>query len=72
MAIHVEHELHRRRLGRNLGVGLVLMAVVVLLFGLTVVKVLALGDARAFEDFDHVVRPPLVVDPDAPAPVAAP
>lgn len=57
MAIEVEHELHRRRRGRNLGVGLVLVALVAIVFGLTVVKVLNLGNARAFEGYDHVVRP---------------
>lgn len=39
MAIHVEHELHARRRGRNHGLGLVLLAFVALIFGLTVVKV---------------------------------
>ncbi|MGB1208412.1 MAG: hypothetical protein ACPG7W_04375 [Paracoccaceae bacterium] len=34
-----QHELHKRRYGRNLGLGLVLAAVVALVFGLTVVKV---------------------------------
>ena len=35
----VEHELHQRRLGRNVGLGLVLAAFVALVFGLTIVKV---------------------------------
>lgn len=39
MAIKVEHELHKRRLGRNVGLGLVLVGFVALVFGLTVVKV---------------------------------
>ncbi len=39
MAIHQDHELHLRRWGRNLGLGLVLAAFVVIVFGLTVVKV---------------------------------
>lgn len=39
MAIHVEHELHARRRGRNHGLGLVLLAFVALVFGLTIVKV---------------------------------
>lgn len=39
MAIHRDHELHNRRWGRNLGLGLVLAAFVVLVFGLTIVKV---------------------------------
>ena len=34
-----EHELHQRRKGRNLGLGLVLVAFVAIVFGLTVVKV---------------------------------
>jgi len=38
MAIKAEHELHKRRLGRNVGVGLVLAFFIVLIFGLTVVK----------------------------------
>lgn len=39
MAIHKDHELHSRRFSRNLGLALVLGAFVVLLMGLTVVKV---------------------------------
>lgn len=39
MAIHVEHELHHRRKGRNIGLGLALGAFVALVFGLTMVKV---------------------------------
>ncbi|MEN9850120.1 MAG: hypothetical protein RL128_283 [Pseudomonadota bacterium] len=39
MALRVEHEMHHRRFGRNLGLGLVLVAFVVLVFALTVVKV---------------------------------
>jgi hypothetical protein len=38
-----EHELHKRRWGRNLGLGLVLAAFVALVFGLTIVKVASLG-----------------------------
>ena len=34
----VEHELHQRRLGRNVGLALVLLAFVALVFGLTLVK----------------------------------
>lgn len=39
MPIHPEHELHGRRWGRNLGLGLVLAGFVALVFGLTIVKV---------------------------------
>ena len=39
MSFPKEHELHQRRKGRNLGLGLVLIAFVAIIFGLTVVKV---------------------------------
>ncbi len=35
----VEHELHKRRSGRNIGLGLVLVGFIAIVFGLTVVKV---------------------------------
>lgn len=60
MAIKVEHELHERRRGRNTGVGLLLIGFIAIIFGLTVVKVLQLGEAAQFEKFDHVARPQLV------------
>ena len=46
MAIHPEHELHARRRGRNLGLGLVLAAFVALIFGLTVVKISHLQEGK--------------------------
>lgn len=39
MSIERQHDLHKRRFSRNLGLGLVLAVFVVLVFGLTVVKV---------------------------------
>lgn len=57
MAIRTEHEMHRRRFSRNVGVGLLLVAFVAIVFGLTVVKVKQLG---AVQGFDHVVRPELM------------
>lgn len=39
MAIRPDHELHRRRLSRNVGLGLVLGGFVALMFVLTIVKV---------------------------------
>ncbi|MCO4848955.1 MAG: hypothetical protein KC448_13410 [Yoonia sp.] len=60
MAIRVEHEVHQRRKGRNFGVGALLACFIGLIFALTVVKVLQLGDARQFENFDHVARPAIV------------
>ncbi|MEL6644276.1 MAG: hypothetical protein AAFQ79_10105 [Pseudomonadota bacterium] len=57
MAIRAEHELHRRRLSRNVGLGVVLVGFVGVIFGLTIAKVSTTG---AIEGFDHVVRPALV------------
>lgn len=37
----VEHELHKRRASRNIGVGLALAALIAITFGLTIVKVTA-------------------------------
>ena len=39
MALSRLHDLHKRRFSRNLGLGLVLVGLVALVFGLTVVKV---------------------------------
>ena len=39
LAIKVEHELHKRRFGRNVGVAAVLVFFIAVVFGLTVVKV---------------------------------
>lgn len=56
MAFPPEHELHRRRFGRNVGVGVTLVLFIVLVFALTVVKVTR-GDPM--QAFDHSVRPEL-------------
>ncbi len=63
MALQVEHELHRRRRSRNVGLGLVLVGLIGIVFGLTVVKVQQLG---ATQSFDHVVRPELLPGEEAP------
>lgn len=65
MALQVEHELHERRKGRNYGVGLILGGFILLVFGLTVVKVLELGNASQFEKFDHVARPQIIPEEGA-------
>ena len=57
MAIKIEHELHKRRLSRNVGVGLLLVGFIIVIFGLTVVKVNQLG---GFQGFDHVARPEMI------------
>lgn len=56
MTIRAEHALHRRRLGRNAGLGLALAAFVALVFALTMVK---LGRGGLIEGFDHSLRPGL-------------
>ncbi|MBC9248000.1 hypothetical protein H4P12_15075 [Paracoccus sp. 11-3] len=62
MALRTEHELHRRRRSRNVGLGIVLASFVVLVFALTVVKVRQ-GDLM--EGFDHQPRVS-VLPPEAP------
>ena len=39
MSLSHQHEMHKRRFSRNLGLGLVLAAFVALVFGLTIAKV---------------------------------
>ncbi len=39
MSLSRQHEMHKRRFSRNLGLGLVLAAFVALVFGLTIAKV---------------------------------
>ena len=56
MPIAREHELHRRRHSRNVGVGLTLVAFIVLVFGLTIAKVQRGGTIEAF---DHTFNPGL-------------
>lgn len=57
MALGQQHEIHRRRFGRNLGIGLLLAGLVAIVFGLTVVKVTR-GDPM--QAFDHVARPEMM------------
>jgi hypothetical protein len=57
MAFREEHEIHKRRFGRNLGLGLTLVAFIGIVFGLTVVKVTSVGQMQGF---DHVLRPELL------------
>ena len=53
MSFRPEHELHKRRFGRNLGLGLTLAAFVALVFALTVVKVTR---GESVQGYDHVVQ----------------
>jgi hypothetical protein len=57
MSFRPDHEIHRRRLGRNVGLGLTLVAFAAIIFGLTVVKV---AESGPIQGYDHVVRPGLV------------
>ncbi|MBA3911852.1 MAG: hypothetical protein C0524_18735 [Rhodobacter sp.] len=54
MAFRPEHELHKRRFSRNLGLGLTLAAFVALVFALTVVKVKR-GDPM--QGYDNMIQP---------------
>ncbi|WP_323010463.1 hypothetical protein [Paracoccus sp. (in: a-proteobacteria)] len=70
MLPRVEHELHRRRRSRNVGLLVVLLAFVALVFGLSVVKITQ-GDMM--QGYDHRPRSSMLPqDPDPPAPNAAP
>lgn len=53
-----DSDLHQRRKGRNLWLGLVLGGFVVLVFGVTIVK---LSSGQMIEGFDHAVRPSITV-----------
>ena len=57
MSFRPDHEIYKRRLGRNIGLGLTLAAFVAIVFGLTVVKVTESGPIQGY---DHVVQPGLV------------
>lgn len=59
MALKAEHELHKRRFGRNVGLGVVLVGFAAIVFGLTIAKV---SNGGLVEGFDHAVRPALTVE----------
>lgn len=70
MLPQVEHELHKRRRGRNLGLLAVLLLFVGLVFGLSIAKI-AGGDMM--EGYDHQPRSSLLPrDPSPPTPNARP
>lgn len=47
-----EHEIYKRRMGRNLGVGLVLAAFIAIVFGLTIAKI---SNGGQVQGLDHSV-----------------
>ena len=57
MTFKPEHEIYRRRFGRNLGVGLVLAAFVLLTFFLTVEKVTHGKPMDAIQGKPYVAQP---------------
>ncbi|MBT8460763.1 MAG: hypothetical protein KJN60_13925 [Boseongicola sp.] len=57
MDLKATHDIHQRRLSRNVGVALTLVFFIAVVFGLTVVKVTSGGTVQGF---DHTVRPELV------------
>lgn len=70
MALKPEHDLHRRRRSRNVGLGLVLVGFVALVFALTVVKV---RQGNLMEAYDHQPRVSILPHESAePAPAPAP
>lgn len=68
MPMQTEHDLHRRRRSRNVGLGLVLAGFVALVFGLTVVKVRQ-GDLM--EAYDHQPRVSVLPREEEPATASA-
>lgn len=53
MPITQTHDLHKRRLGRNVGVALSLVGFAAIVFGLTVAKI---REGASMEAFDHTPR----------------
>jgi hypothetical protein len=53
MPITETHDLHKRRLGRNIGVALSLVGFAAIVFGLTVAKI---RQGASMEAFDHTPR----------------
>ena len=49
MSFPKEHEIYKRRLGRNLGVGLVLAAFIAIVFGLTIAKISNGGQVQGYD-----------------------
>jgi hypothetical protein len=53
MPITETHDLHKRRMGRNVGVALSLVGFAAIVFGLTVAKI---REGASMEAFDHTPR----------------
>ena len=72
MGLQTEHELHRRRSGRNIGLGIVMALFVALVFTLSVVKVQQGGLLQGFDHRPPAAAPVTAVPGPAANPVAAP
>lgn len=72
MALKVEHELHRRRSGRNIGLGVVLVLFAALVFSLSIVKVQQGGSIQGFDHRPTAPTPNGGLPGPAANPVAAP
>ena len=57
MSLRRPHELHIRRLSRNVWLSIILIGFVLIIFCLTIVKV---SNGNGLEAYDHVVRPSLL------------
>ena len=57
MSFRPDHDLHKRRLGRNLGLGGALLAFVLLVFGMTIEKVRNGAPATAFVGESTEIQP---------------
>ena len=56
VALKTEHEIHKRRFSRNVGVGLTLAGLVVVILALSIVKMRATGPIQGY---DYQMRPEL-------------
>ena len=54
-----ETQVHKSKTASNIGLGLILIAFVILIFSVTIVK---LSKGNTIQGFDHILRPELIGD----------
>ena len=54
-----ETQVHKSKTAANIGLGLILIAFVILIFSVTIVK---LSTGNTIQGFDHVLRPEMIGD----------
>ena len=54
-----ETQVHKSKTAVNIGLGLILIAFVILIFSVTIVK---LSSGNTIQGFDHVLRPEMIGD----------